>query len=92
MLEKDERGRERMVLCSREVRRALVEKGLRHPSPVHHPSPALACKRGGEEADGGGREAGGGSKEAGGCGKIPIIVTNLTVGPDACRGWAICFR
>ena len=34
---------------------------------------------------------GGGSKKAGGCGKIPIIVANPTVGPDCCRGWAICF-
>ena len=31
---------ERWVLCSREARRALAEKGWRPPSPVHHPSPA----------------------------------------------------
>ena len=28
---------------------------------------------------------------AGGCGKVTIIVANLTVGPDGCRGRAICF-
>ena len=28
---------------------------------------------------------------AGGCGKVAIIVANLTVGPDGCGGWAICF-
>ena len=27
---------------------------------------------------------------AGGCGKVPIIVSNMTVGPDGCRSWAIC--
>ena len=32
---------------------------------------------------------GGGSKEAGGCGKVCIIITNLTVDPDGCGGWAI---
>ena len=37
---KDKRGRERWVLHSREARRALVEKGQRPLSPVHHPSPA----------------------------------------------------
>ena len=40
MPKKDERGGERWVLHSREVRRALMEKGQRPPSPVHHPSPA----------------------------------------------------
>ena len=29
---------------------------------------------------------------AGGGGKIPVIITNLTVGPNGCRGQAICFR
>ena len=28
---------------------------------------------------------------AGGCGKVPVIIANPTVGPDGCRGWAICF-
>ena len=28
---------------------------------------------------------------AGGCGKVPIIITNPTVVPDSCGGWAICF-
>ena len=37
---KDERGWERWVLWSREVRRMLAEKGWRPASPVHHPSPA----------------------------------------------------
>ena len=37
---KDEMDGERWVLCSREVRRALAEKGQRPHSPVHHPSPA----------------------------------------------------
>ena len=36
-LKKDERGGERWVLYSREVRNALAEKGQR-PPPVHHPS------------------------------------------------------
>ena len=35
---------------------------------------------------------GGGSKEAGGCGKVPVIITNLTVGLDGCRGQAIYVR
>ena len=64
------------------------------PLPITPPIPsweALTHERGGEEANGGGREAGGGSKMAGGCGKVSIIVTNLTVGLDGCRGWAICF-
>ena len=52
---------------------------------------ALTHERGGEEADGGGREVGGGSKKAGGCGKIPMVIANLTVDPDGCGGWAICF-
>ena len=34
------RGGERWVLHSREVRRALAEKGWRPPSPVHYPFPA----------------------------------------------------
>ena len=25
-------------------------------------------------------------------GRSTIIIANLTVGPDGCRGWAICFR
>ena len=37
---KDKRGWERWELCSREVRRALAEKGQRPLSPVHHSSPA----------------------------------------------------
>ena len=37
---KDETGRERWVLHSREARRALAEKGWRPPSPVHHLPPA----------------------------------------------------
>ena len=40
MPRKDERGRERWVLHSKEARKALAEKGWRPPSPVHHPSPA----------------------------------------------------
>ena len=28
---------------------------------------------------------------AGRCGKVPVIIANLTVGPDGCRGWAIYF-
>ena len=40
MPKKDERRGQKWVLCSREVRRALVEKGQRPPSPVHHPFPA----------------------------------------------------
>ena len=67
-----------------------TEACLSSASPIPSQK-ALTHKRGGEEADGGGRQAGGGSKEAGGCGKIPIVVANLTVGPDGCRGWAICF-
>ena len=35
---------------------------------------------------------GGGGKEAGGCGQVPIIIANLRVGPDGCRGWAIYIR
>ena len=67
-----------------------TEGSLPSSSPIPSQE-ALTHKRGGEEADGGGREAGGGSKKAGGCGKISIIVNDLTVGPDGCRGWAICF-
>ena len=37
---KDERGGERWVLCSKEARSVLAEKGWRLLSPVHHPSPA----------------------------------------------------
>ena len=40
MPRKGEKGGERWVLRSREVRRGLAEKGQRPPSPVHHPSPA----------------------------------------------------
>ena len=29
---------------------------------------------------------------AGRCGKVAVIIANLTVGPDGCRGGAICFR
>ena len=93
MPKKDERGRERLVLCSREARKALAEKGWR-PLSSSSPIPsqeALTHERGGEEADGGGREVGGGSKKAEGCRKIPVIVANPTVGPDGCGGWAICF-
>ena len=32
----------------------------------------------------------GGGWMAGGGGAIPVIITNPTVGPDGCRGWAIC--
>ena len=37
---KKERGWERWVLWSREVRKVLAEQGQRPTSPVHHPSPA----------------------------------------------------
>ena len=41
---KDERGRERWVLCSREVRRALAEKGWRPPPQfITHPRPGSPC-------------------------------------------------
>ena len=41
---KDERGGERWVLCSREARRALVEKGLRPPPQfITHPQPGSPC-------------------------------------------------
>ena len=70
---------------SREMTEALL------PSTPPIPSQgALTCKRGGE-GDGGSREVGGGGKMAGECGKVPIIVANLTVGPDGCGGWAIYF-
>ena len=76
-----------------------VKTGVEDPSregmeaPFSHALPipsqeALTHERGGEE-DGGGREVGRGGKEAGGCGQVTIIITNLTVGPDGCRGWAI---
>ena len=71
--------------------RERMEAPLSSSSPIPSQE-AIAHKRGGEEADGGSRKQGGGSKEAGGSGKIPVIViTNLTVGPDGCGGWAICF-
>ena len=66
----------------------------RGPFPSTPPIPsqeALTHERGGEEADGGGREVGGGSKRAGGCGKVSVVIANPTVGPDGCRGGAICF-
>ena len=28
---------------------------------------------------------------AGGCGSVAVVIANPTVGPDGCRGWAICF-
>ena len=40
MPRKGEKGGERCIFRSREVSRALAEKGWRPPSPVHHPSPA----------------------------------------------------
>ena len=43
---------------------------------------ALTQKRGGEEV-------GGGGKMDGGCGKVTFVITDLTVGPDGCRGWTI---
>ena len=52
---------------------------------------AITCERGGK-AVGRSREVGGGSKMAGGCGKVSVIIANPTVGPDGCRGQAICFR
>ena len=52
---------------------------------------ALTHKGGGEEV-GQGRGVGRGGKMDGGCGKVPIVIANPTVGPDGCRGWAICFR
>ena len=73
----------------------LWQRKDRGPLSSSSPIPsqeALTHKRGGEEADGGGREVGGGSKKAGGCGKIPVIIADLTVGPDGCRGQTICFR
>ena len=93
MPKKDERGGESWVLQSREARRALAEKRW-SPLPSTSPFPsqeALTHERGGKAAHGGGREVGGGSKKAGRCGKVSIIIANLTVGPDACRGWAIYF-
>ena len=68
-----------------------MEKGWRPPPQyTTHPQPESPHPERGEE-DGRGREVGGGSKMAGGCGKVTVIITNLTVGPDGCGGWAICF-
>ena len=86
--------KERQVLWTKKVREQMAAEGRRPPSPVHHPSPAKkpSPMREEEEEAGRGREVGGGGQTAGGCGKVPIIITNLTVGPDGCRGQAICFR
>ena len=94
MPKKDERGRERWVLCSREVRRALAEKGWRPPLQfINHPQPGSPHL---QERRRRGRWRRQRSrwrrKEAGGCGKISIIIANPTVGPDGCGGQAICFR
>ena len=74
------------------AQKEMAVKGRRPPSPVHHPSPAKKPSPVREEEKvGRGREVGGGGQTAVGCGKIPIIIANLTVGSDGCRGWAICF-
>ena len=79
-----QRGEEHI---SRERMEAPLSSALPIPSQE-----ALTYERGGEEAVGRGRQVGGGSKVAGGCGKIPIVVANLTVSLDGCRGQVICFR
>ena len=71
---------------------SVSREGTEAPLPSTPPIPsqkALIHKRG--EEDGRGREVGRGSKTAGGCGKVTVIIANLTVGPDGCRGQAICF-
>ena len=84
------KGGEKWVLQSKEERRNW-QKRMEGPLPSAPPIPskkALTYERGGEE-DGRGREVGGGGKMAGGCGQVTVIVTNLTVGPNGCGGWAI---
>ena len=84
---------ERKVLWPKKDREELAARGRRPPSLVHHPSPAgkpsptREVKKMLEEAERWVEEA----RWAGGCGKVAIIIANLTVGPDGCRGWAICF-
>ena len=59
------------------------------PSVPPIPSQKALAHEGGGEGDGRGREVGGGGKMAGGCGQVTVIITNPTVGPNGCRGWAI---
>ena len=56
------------------------------------PSQKALTHEGGGTDGGWGWEAGWGGWTAGGGGAITVIAANLTVGPDGCRGQAICLR
>ena len=61
-------------------------------SALSIPSQKALTHEGGGEEVGQGRKVGRGGKMAGGCGKVTVIIANLSVGPGGCRDWAICFR
>ena len=88
--ERSERARRRRWLAR--WARKEKEEEKRHPSPVHYPSPAKRSSPTREVAQmleemvKWVEEAG----QAGGGVAITIIIANPTVGPDGCRGRAIC--
>ena len=84
---------ERRVLWTKEVQAGLAAKGRSPPCRYTiHPQP-----RNPHLQD---RRSGGWKRQKGRwrrpnswrIGKVPIVIANLTVGPDGCGGQTICFR
>ena len=67
-------------------------EGMEAPSLIHHQSTAKEPSPMREEEKKQMEETEKWVEEAGGCGQVTVIITNPTVCPDGCRGWAIYIR